>query len=78
MKQIKVLGSGCRNCEITANVIAQAAKDVGVEVEIEKVTDIAEIMAYGVMSTPGVVVDDKVVHAGGIPGPDQVRAWMRE
>jgi len=78
MKQIKVLGSGCRNCEITANVIAQAAKDVGVEVEIEKVTDIAEIMAYGVMSTPGVVVDDKVVHAGGIPGPDQVRAWVRE
>jgi small redox-active disulfide protein 2 len=78
MKQIKVLGSGCHNCEITANVIAQAAKDVGVEVEIEKVTDIAEIMAYGVMSTPGVVVDDKVVHAGGIPGPDQVRAWVRE
>ena len=78
MKNIKVLGSGCRNCEITANVIAQAAKDVGVEVEIEKVTDIAEIMAYGVMSTPGVVVDDKVVHAGGIPGPDQVRAWVRE
>ena len=78
MKQIKVLGSGCRNCEITANVIAQAAKDVGVEDEIEKVTDIAEIMAYGVMSTPGVVVDDKVVHAGGIPGPDQVRAWVRE
>jgi len=77
MKQIKVLGSGCRNCEITANVIAQAAKDAGVEVEIEKVTDIAEIMAYGVMSTPGVVVDDKVVHAGGIPGPDQVRAWVQ-
>ena len=50
----------------------------GIEVEIEKVTDIAEIMAYGVMSTPGVVVDDKVVHAGGIPGPDQVRAWVRE
>lgn len=78
MKHIKVLGSGCRNCEITANVIAQASKDAGVEVEIEKVTDIAEIMAYGVMSTPGVVVDDKVVHAGGIPGPDQVRAWVQD
>jgi len=78
MKQIKVLGSGCRNCEITANAIAQAAKDAGVEVKVEKVTDIAEIMAYGVMSTPGVVVDDKVVHAGGIPGPDQVRAWVQE
>jgi small redox-active disulfide protein 2 len=78
MKQIKVLGSGCRNCEITVNVIAQAAKDAGVEVEIEKVTDMAAIMAYGVMSTPGVVVDGKVVHAGGVPGPDQVRAWVQE
>jgi small redox-active disulfide protein 2 len=78
MKQIKVLGSGCRNCEITANVIAQAARETGVEVEIEKVTDIAEIMAYGVMSTPGVVVDGKLVHAGGIPGPDAVRDWVRE
>ncbi len=78
MKQIKVLGSGCRNCEITANAIAQAARDAGVEVDIEKVTDIAAIMAYGVMSTPGVVVDGKVVHAGGVPGPDQVRAWIRE
>ena len=78
MKQIKVLGSGCRNCEITVNVIAQAAKDAGVEVEIEKVTDMAAIMAYGVMSTPGVVVDGKLVHAGGVPGPDQVRAWVQE
>ena len=78
MKQIKVLGTGCRNCEITANVITQAAKDAGVEIELEKVTDIAEIMAYGVMSTPGVVVDGKVVHAGGLPSPDQVRAWVRD
>ena len=77
MKMIKVLGSGCRNCEITANVIAQAAKEAGVEIELEKVTDIAEIMGYGVMSTPGVVVDGQVVHAGGVPGPDQVRAWVR-
>jgi small redox-active disulfide protein 2 len=76
MKMIKVLGSGCRNCEITANVITQAAKDAGVEIELEKVTDIAEIMGYGVMSTPGVVVDGEVVHAGGVPAPDQVRVWV--
>ena len=78
MKQIKVLGTGCRNCDITANVIAQAAKEAGVEVDLQKVTDIAEIMAYGVMSTPGVVVDGKVVHAGGLPAPDQVRAWISD
>ena len=78
MKHVKVLGSGCRNCEITANAIAQAAKEAGVEIELKKVTDIAEIMSFGIMSTPGVVVDGKVVHSGGIPGPDQVRAWLRD
>ena len=78
MKHIKVLGSGCRNCEITANVIVQAAKEAGVEIRLEKVSDIAEIMGYGVMSTPGVVIDGKLVHAGGLPAPDQVRAWMKE
>jgi small redox-active disulfide protein 2 len=76
MKQIKVLGTGCRNCEITANVIAQAAREAGVEIDLQKVTDIAEIMSFGVMSTPGVVVDGKLVHAGGLPGPDQVREWV--
>lgn len=76
MKNIKVLGSGCRNCEITANVIAAAAKQAGVEIELEKVTEIAEIMSYGAMSTPGVVVDGKLVHSGGIPGPDKVRVWI--
>ncbi|MEA3641798.1 MAG: thioredoxin family protein [Lamprobacter sp.] len=76
MKQIKVLGSGCRNCEITAKVIHQAATETGVEIELEKVTDIAQIMGYGVMSTPGVVIDGVVVHSGGVPGPDQARAWV--
>ena len=78
MKTIQVLGSGCRNCEITANVIAQAAKESGVAIQLKKVTDMAEIMAYGVMSTPGVVVDGKLVHSGGIPGPDLVRSWVRD
>jgi small redox-active disulfide protein 2 len=76
MKTIKVLGTGCRNCEITAKVIAAAAKQHGVEIELQKVTDIAEIMAYGVMSTPGIVVDGTLVHSGGIPGPDDVKAWI--
>lgn len=78
MKHIKVLGSGCRNCEVTANAIAAAAKQAGVEIQLEKVTDIAEIMSYGVMSTPGVVIDGRLVHSGSIPGPDQVRAWMQD
>ena len=78
MKTIQVLGGGCRNCEITTNAIAQAAKEAGVEIELEKVTDMAEILGYGVMSTPGVVLDGRVVHAGGIPGPDQMRTSVRE
>jgi small redox-active disulfide protein 2 len=77
MKNVKVLGSGCRNCEITAKAIAQAAKEAGVEIELEKVTDLAQIISFGVMSTPGVVIDGKVVHAGGIPGPDKIRDWVR-
>ena len=78
MKQIKVLGSGCRNCETTANLIRIAARQAGIEIDLVKVTDMAEIMRYGVMSTPGVVVDGRVVHAGGLPGPDLIRQWVSE
>jgi small redox-active disulfide protein 2 len=78
MKSIKVLGSGCKSCETTAKLIRIAAEQAGVEIELQKVTDIGEIMAYGVMSTPGVVVDGELVHAGGLPGPDDVRRWIAE
>jgi small redox-active disulfide protein 2 len=78
MKRIEVLGPGCRNCEVTYNVIRAAARQAGVEVKVEKVTDLSRIVAYGVMSTPGVVIDGKVVHVGGIPAPDKVRAWLAE
>ena len=76
MKNIKVLGSGCKSCETTAKLIASAAEQAGVEIRLEKVTDMAEIISFGVMSTPGVVIDGQVVHAGGLPGPDQVRQWV--
>jgi len=78
MKNIKILGSGCKNCETTAKLVVIAADQAGVEIEMEKVTDIAEIMSFGVISTPGVVVDGKLVHAGGLPGPDEVRRWVTE
>lgn len=78
MKNIKILGSGCKNCETTARLVAIAADQAGVEIELEKVTDIAEILSFGVMSTPGVVVDGKLVHAGGLPGPDEVRCWIAQ
>ncbi|MFA7556819.1 MAG: thioredoxin family protein [Hydrogenophaga sp.] len=76
MKEVKVLGSGCRNCETTYQLIQQVADECGVTLALEKVQDIAAIMAYGVMSTPGVVVDGKVVHAGGVPDRKKVESWL--
>ncbi|MBK4723480.1 thioredoxin family protein [Azospirillum sp. YIM DDC1] len=76
MKIVKVLGSGCKNCVTTAKLIEEKAAALGVAVQVEKVTDIAAIMGYGVMSTPGVVVDEKVVHAGGIPKPEAIAKWL--
>ncbi|TCS71740.1 small redox-active disulfide protein 2 [Sulfuritortus calidifontis] len=76
MKDIKVLGSGCANCETTAKLIQDVAKTKGVEVSVEKVTDMGAILSYGVMSTPGVVIDGKVVHAGGVPDRKKIEGWL--
>ncbi|SEB13402.1 small redox-active disulfide protein 2 [Thiothrix caldifontis] len=74
--QIKVLGTGCANCKTTFKLIEDMAKEKGVAVEMEKVEDLPSIMGYGVMSTPGVVVDGKVVHAGGIPSKAAIEGWL--
>ncbi|HHH45767.1 MAG TPA: thioredoxin family protein [Thiotrichales bacterium] len=76
MKEIKVLGSGCANCRTTMRLIEEVAREKGVPVNILKVDDIAEIMAHGVMSTPGVVIDGKVVHAGGVPAREKISEWL--
>ncbi|WP_448508162.1 thioredoxin family protein [Immundisolibacter sp.] len=73
---IKVLGTGCANCKATLKLIEDVAAEKGVAVRIEKVEDIQGIMSYGVMSTPGVVIDGKVVHAGGIPERKKVESWL--
>ena len=75
--QIKVLGTGCANCKTTFKLIEDVAKANSVAVEIEKVEDLPSIMGYGVMSTPGVVVDGKVVHAGGLPKTDDLQRWLQ-
>jgi small redox-active disulfide protein 2 len=76
MKDIKVLGTGCANCKTTYRLIEETAKAKGVEVRLQKVEDIKDIMGYGVMSTPGVVIDGQVMHAGGVPGRDKVEQWF--
>jgi small redox-active disulfide protein 2 len=76
MKSIKVLGTGCANCRSTIALIEQVAKSKGVAVDIQKVEELRDIMGYGVMSTPGVVIGGKVVHAGGIPTRDKIEQWL--
>ncbi|MGF1616109.1 MAG: thioredoxin family protein [Gammaproteobacteria bacterium] len=78
MLNIKVLGTGCTNCKRTLALIEEAANAKGVDVALEKVEDIGAIMSYGVMSTPGVVIDGKVVHAGGVPDRKAIEGWLSE
>lgn len=73
---IKVLGSCCANCKNTAALIEQVAKEKGVPISLTKVEDIKEIMSYGVMSVPGVVIDGTVVHAGGMPTRTKIERWL--
>ena len=73
---IKVLGTGCANCKTTIALIDQIAKAKGVSITLDKVEELRDIMGYGVMSTPGVVIDGKVVHAGGVPSREKVEKWL--
>ncbi len=72
----QVLGIGCANCKNTVQLIQQVVDELGVEVQLEKVESLPEIMQYKVMSTPAVVIDDKVVHTGGIPAREAVQSWF--
>lgn len=73
---IKVLGTGCANCKNTIALIEQVAKAKGVNVTLSKVEELRDIVGYGVMSTPGVVIDGQVVHAGGVPSRAKVEQWL--
>jgi small redox-active disulfide protein 2 len=73
---IKVLGTGCAHCKTTLKLIEDVAAEKGVPVQLEKVKDIQAIMGCGVMSTPDVVIDGKVVHAGGVPSREKIAGWL--
>lgn len=75
-KVVKVLGTGCKSCATTFQLIAQVAVEKGVNVELLKVEDVADIATYGVMSTPAVVIGDEVVHSGSIPSKQMVETWL--
>lgn len=76
MKNVKVLGTGCTNCRNTIELVEQVAKAKGVAITLEKVESLPDIIGYGVMSTPGVVIDGQVVHSGGVPSRSKVEGWF--
>jgi small redox-active disulfide protein 2 len=76
--KIQILGTGCPKCKKMAELAETAAKELGLEVEIEKVTDIMKILDFGVMSTPGLAVDGKVLASGNVPSPEQVKRLLQQ
>lgn len=76
MTTVKILGPGCPNCRKLEAVAREAAASAGVDAEFVKVTDMKDIMAYDILSTPGLVIDEKLVSSGRIPTQAEVRQWL--
>lgn len=77
MKKVEVLGTGCKKCVITAEQLKAVASELGIEVAVEKVTDPATIMDYKVMATPGIAIDGKLVHSGGVPDRHKIESLLK-
>lgn len=74
---ITVLGRGCSRCESTIQRIEREAAALGIPVSVHKITDEVEIVQHGVMTTPAILIGDKIVHAGGIPSIEAVQSWLK-
>ena len=77
MKKIEVFGTGCKKCITTEDMISQKAKELGIEIEMHHINDIAQIASRGIMSTPAVMVDGKLVHKGGLPSNAEIEEWIK-
>jgi small redox-active disulfide protein 2 len=76
MLTIKVLGSGCANCKRVEQIARKVITEMGIEAEIIKVTDYNEITAHNILSTPGLIINERVVSTGRIPTPAEVTTWL--
>ncbi len=74
--EIKVLGPGCSKCRQTEKVVKEAIDEAGISAEVEKVTDMMKIAAYGVFGTPAVVINGEVKSVGKIPKKDEIKKWL--
>jgi len=74
---IKILGKGCGSCIWTERIVREVVAQLGADVEIEKITKTKQMVPYGVRSTPAIVIDEQVVHAGGIPTKAEVERWVQ-
>jgi small redox-active disulfide protein 2 len=77
MLNVKILGSGCANCKRLEATARKVVESLGIEAEIDKVTDYAEIMKYPILSTPGLVINEKLVSAGRIPSEAEIAGWLK-
>lgn len=76
MKQIKILSSACKCGHKSAEQIAEMIKNMNTDVEVNIIDDMMEVVKYGVMTTPAIVVDEKVVHIGSVPKEDELKNWL--
>ena len=78
MKEVKVLGTGCAKCKTLVAMVEQAAMRTGTAIDLEKVEDMARIIGYGVMATPALVIEGRVVHSGSLPEPGTIDRLLQE
>jgi len=78
MKKIQILGTGCPKCNALAQASEKAAKELGIEYDLEKITSINEITGFGVIMTPGLVVDGEIKSVGRVPDPDEMKRILSE
>lgn len=76
--EIKILGTGCPNCKELERRVRNVLAELGIAASVEKIADITKIVSFGIMGTPGLVIDGRVVSAGKVPRPEEIKAWIQQ